>query len=112
MAGLPTDQRPVRGPNRSPGVRLKEHLLNEEAIARGERTWRLSYANSNARKRRMPAIVNTNRELIEGAIKAVTDPRAVFAALEANRRLLVENKILLAAVGNESSDHSSWGLML
>jgi hypothetical protein len=44
---------------------------------------------------RMPAIVNTYRELIEGAMKALTDPCAVFAAREAIRRLLVENNILL-----------------
>jgi hypothetical protein len=31
---------------------------------------------------RMPAIVNTYRELIEAAMKALTDPRAVFAAVD------------------------------
>jgi hypothetical protein len=80
------------------------------ALASGSIAQRMSRAQRLLA--RMPAIVNTNRELIEGAIKALTDPRAVFAALEAIRRLLVENKILLAAVGNESSDHSSWGQML
>jgi hypothetical protein len=30
----------------------------------------------------MPAIVNTYRELIEGAMKALTDPRAVFAGVD------------------------------
>ena len=31
---------------------------------------------------RMPAIVNTYRKLIEGAMKALTDPRAVFAGVD------------------------------
>jgi hypothetical protein len=52
---------------------------------------------------RMPAIVNTYRELIAGAMKALTDPRAVFAAREAIRRLLVENNILL----EPNADHSA-----
>ena len=96
----------------------------------GERTWSLSYASSNARKRprkreelralasrsiaqrmsraqrllsRMPAIVNTYRELVEGAMTPLTDPRAVFAAREAIRRLLVENNILL----ERNADHSA-----
>jgi hypothetical protein len=51
----------------------------------------------------MPAIVNTYRELIEGAMKALTDPCTVFAAREAIRRLLVENNILL----EPNADHSA-----
>jgi hypothetical protein len=169
MAGLPADRRPVRGPNRSPGVRLKEHLVNEEAIARGRadleaelreqqreedadirkatqsesmrnldkqeadlRALNLDPAAEGTalaaleRKReelralasgsiaqrmiraqrllsRMPAIVNSYRELVEGAMTPLTDPRAVFAAREAIRRPLVENNILL----EPNADHSA-----
>jgi hypothetical protein len=51
----------------------------------------------------MPTIANTYRELVEGAMKALTDPRAVFVAREAIRRLLVKNNILLERNADQSA---------
>jgi hypothetical protein len=70
--------------------RKREEL---RALASGSIAQRMSRAQRLLS--RMPAIVNTYRKLIEGAMKALTDPRAVFADREAIRRLLVENNILL-----------------
>jgi hypothetical protein len=75
--------------------RTREEL---RALASGSIDQRMSRAQRPLA--RMPAIVNTYRELIEGAMKALTDPRAVFAAREAIRRLLVENNIPLEPNAN------------
>jgi hypothetical protein len=78
--------------------RKREEL---RALASGSIAQRMSRAQRLLS--RMPAIVNTYRKLIEGAMKALTDPRAVFADREAIRRLLVENNILLEPNANHSA---------
>jgi hypothetical protein len=78
--------------------RKREEL---RALASGSIAQRMSRAQRLLSRR--PAILNTYRELIEGAMKALTDPRGVFAAREAIRRLLVENNILL----ERNADHSA-----
>jgi hypothetical protein len=78
--------------------RKREEL---RALATGSIAQRMSRAQHLLS--RMPAIVNTYRELIEGAMKALTDPRRVFAAREAIRPLLVGNNILLEPNANHSA---------